>query len=126
MRNIRRRYCCLNNNYLNSNSSNNSCNKPELIDNSCKHVETMQDYNENCSCGFDDDTMSNVFPDNPMLGQSYVPIQTMDQTFKPCVGLKNGTLFPELVSPYSPGNSMKEIKYLEATNNIGKGCNKCQ
>ena len=61
-----------------------------------------------------------------MLGQSYVPIQIMGETFKPCVGLKNGTLFPELVSPYSPGDSMKEIKYLAATNTIGKGCNKCQ
>lgn len=125
MRNIRRRYCCLNNNYMNLNSSNN-CNKPDIIENACKNIECNQDYNENCSCGFDDDTMSNVFPENPMLGQSYVPIQTMGETFKPCVGLKNGTLFPELVNPYSPGDSMKEIKYLAATNTIGKGCNKCQ
>lgn len=125
MRNIRRRCYCLNNNYMNLNSSNN-CTKPDVIEDACKNIECNQDYNENCSCGFDDDNMSNVFPENPMLGQSYVPIQTMGETFKPCVGLKNGTLFPELVSPYSPGDSMKEIKYLEATNTIGKGCNKCQ
>ena len=93
MRNIRRRYCCLNNNYMNLNTSNN-CTKPDLIEDSCKNIECNQNYNENCSCGFDDDTMSNVFP--------------------------------ELVSPYSPGDSMKEIKYLAATNTIGKGCNKCQ
>ena len=125
MRNIRRIYYYLNNNYMNLNSSNN-CTKPDIIENACKNIEYKQDYNENCSCGFDDDTMSNVFPENPMLGQSYVPIQIMGETFKPCVGLKNGTLFPELVSPYSPGDSMKEIKYLAATNTIGKGCNKCQ
>lgn len=125
MRNIRRRCCCLNNNYMNLSSSNN-CSKPDIIENACKNIECNQDYNENCSCGFDDDNRANVFPENPMLGQSYVPIQTMGETFKPCIGLKNGTLFPELVSPYSPGDSMKEIKYLEATNAIGKGCNKCQ
>ena len=125
MRNIRRRCYCLNNNYMNLNSSNN-CTKPDIIEDACKNIECNQDYNENCSCGFDDDNMSNVFPENPMLGQSYVPIQTMGETFKPCIGLKNGTLFPELVSPYSPGDSMKEIKYLEATNTIGEGCNKCQ
>lgn len=50
----------------------------------------------------------NLFPDNPSLGQSYVPYQFMDRTFKPCVGLKMGTIFPELVSPYVPGQSMDE------------------
>jgi len=50
----------------------------------------------------------------------------MDKTFKPCVGLKMGTIFPELVSPYMPGQSMKEIEYLEETNKIGEGCNSCQ
>ena len=124
MRNIRRRYCYLNNNYSNLNSNN--CIKPDVIEDACKNVENVQNYNENCSCGFDDDNFSNVFPENPVLAQSYVPIQTMEQTFKPCIGLKNGTIFPELVSPYSPGDSMKEIKYLEATNAIGEGCNKCQ
>ena len=124
MRNIRRRYCCLNNNY--SNLISNNCIKPGVIEDACKNVENVQNYNENCSCGFDDDNISNVFPENPVLAQSYVPIQTMDKTFKPCVGLKNGTIFPELVSPYFPGDSMKEIKYLEATNAIGEGCNKCQ
>ena len=61
-----------------------------------------------------------------MLAQSYVPIQFMNETFKPCVGLKHGTIFPELVSPYEPGDSMRQIKYLEKTNTIGKGCNQCQ
>ena len=61
-----------------------------------------------------------------MLGQSYVPIQYMDRTFRPAVGLKMGTIFPELVSPYMPGQSMEEIAYIEARNTIGEGCNKCQ
>ena len=61
-----------------------------------------------------------------MLGQSYVTIQYMDKTFKPCVGLKMGTIFPELVSPYMPGQSMNEIEYLAATNTVKEGCNKCQ
>ena len=35
-------------------------------------------------------------------------------------------VFPELVSPYMPGQSMEEIEYIKMTNKIGKGCNKCQ
>ena len=41
------------------------------------------------------------------------------------IGLKMGTIFPELVSPYFPGQSMEEINFIEKTNEIGKGCNKC-
>ena len=51
-----------------------------------------------------------VFPDNAVLAQSYVPFQFMDKTFKPCVGLKMGTIFPELVSPYVPCQSIEEIE----------------
>ena len=47
-----------------------------------------------------------------MLGQSYVPIQEIDKTFTPICGLKNGTLFPELVNTYYPGQSMMDIDYL--------------
>ena len=53
-----------------------------------------------------------------------VPFQYMDKTFKPCVGLKMGTIFPELVSPYMPCQSMRVNEFLEATNTIGEGCNK--
>ena len=66
----------------------------------------------------------NPFPENPVLAQSYVPWQVMDQTFKPHVGLRMGTIFPELVSPYMPGQSMAEIEYIRRTNKIGEGCNK--
>ena len=47
----------------------------------------------------------------------------MDRTFKPNVGLKMGTIFPELVSPYTPCQSMEEINHIRQTNTIGKGCN---
>lgn len=83
----------------------------------CQEVDTSI----SCGCGFDEAT--NLFPDNPMLAQSYVPIQYMDKTFTPCCGLKMGTIFPELVSPYRPGQSMEEIAYLRARNEIGEGCN---
>lgn len=79
---------------------------------------------DECECGFDEEKMLDVFPTNPMLGQSYVPIQYMDKTFKPCVGLRHGTIFPELVSPYEPCQSMEEIAFIERTNKIGEGCNR--
>ena len=50
-----------------------------------------------------------------MLAQSYVPWQTMDKTFKPCVGLKMGTIFPELVSPYVPCYASKFLLILGYT-----------
>lgn len=121
MYNCRRRRCfCMNNNC--------KSNSKDMLEDACNNKCPCQNnnYNENCDCGFDDNYNDDVFPENPMLGQSYVPIQTMDKTFKPCVGLKMGTIFPELVSPYFPGQSMQEIAYIEATNKIGEGCNKCQ
>lgn len=99
-------------NYANSDMNDNCCN------NCCNNCN-MNNYD--CQCGFDEGI--NVFPDNPMLAQSYVPIQTLDKTFTPCCGLKNGTIFPELVSPYEPCQSMEFINYLKARNNIGEGCN---
>lgn len=112
-----RKYCCMNNNADN-------CEK-EKLEKACQNeCCSMPDYGEICSCGFEEET--SLFPENPMLGQSYVPIQYMDKTFMPEVGLKMGTIFPELVSPYCPGQSMKEIAYLEATNKIGEGCNTCR
>ncbi len=116
-----RRCFCMNNNY-----SNNNCNE-DVLEDKCQNnncCECKDDY-DNCECGFDEE-YNDVFPSNPMLAQSYVPIQYMDKTFKPSVGLKMGTIYPELVSPYMPGQSMKEIAYIEATNKIGEGCNKCQ
>lgn len=71
-----------------------------------------------CSCGFNDPS---VFPDNFMYGQSYVPIQYIDTTFSPAEGLQNGSLFPELISPYEPCQSMVENNFLrQATMNEGR------
>ena len=77
---------------------------------------------DDCACGFE--SGYNPFPENPVLAQSYVPIQRMNKTFKPSVGLKMGTIFPELVSPYMPGQSMAEIEYLKRRNTVGEGCNR--
>lgn len=116
----RRNCCCMNNNYTN----NSIANENEIIENKCNNVISFENDYDSCGYGFDEE--NNIFPQNPMLAQSYVPIQYMDRTFKPCVGLKMGTIFPELVSPYSPCQSMEEIEYIAMNNKIGKGCNKCQ
>lgn len=100
-------------------------NKPQVIEDICDDENNNDcgcNHNyDNVGCGFDEDM--NLFPSNPMLAQSYVPIQYMDKTFTPCCGLKNGTIFPELVSPYTPGQSMREIEYLKRRNEIGEGEN---
>ena len=119
-----RRNCCQNN-Y-----------NPEVIETICDNVGVDAQFampncgcgcdcmnSNNCGCGFEEEP--SVFPANPMLAQSYVPIQQMDKTFTPCCGLKMGTIFPELVSPYMPCQNMEEINYLRDANEIGEGCNQC-
>jgi len=114
---------------------------PEVIETICNDVGTTAEYatmnnsnygcgctcmpnnNSDCECGFGEEP--SAFPSNPMLAQSYVPIQEMNKTFTPCCGLKMGTIFPELVSPYVPGQGMAENEYLRRVNEIGEGCNKC-
>lgn len=96
----------------------------DLIEKACNNIANTCEYCENnCGCGFDEE--ESVFPQNPLLAQSYVPWQTMDKTFKPCVGLKMGTIFPELVSPYMPCQDIEENEFIRITNKIGEGCNKC-
>ena len=91
------------------------------IDNNCNCCDSCSMNQEACECGFDEEY--NVFPSNPMLAQSYVPIQRLNKTFTPCCGLKNGTIFPELVNPYEPCQNMKFNEYLIRRNKIGEGCN---
>ena len=95
-----------------------------IIENACNDCGVTADYytgNDNaCDCGFEE---TNVFPSNPMFAQSYVPIQTMNKTFTPCVGLKMGTIFTELVSPYAPCQSIEENAFIKAMNTVGEGCN---
>ena len=110
---------CMNNGNNNMNSN--------MIEDKCDNVcpSSYEEINtDECDCGVDEDYEMSVFPSNPMLAQSYVPIQYMDKTFKPCIGLKMGTIFPELVSPYMPCQSMRVNEFLEATNTVGEGCNK--
>ena len=115
-----RKCCCMNNDYQNTDCEMQN----DIIENQCIEVNSYGDMSNDCECGFEEEY--DVFPENPMLAQSYVPYQYMNKTFKPCVGLKMGTIFPELVSPYVPGQSMEEIRMIENMNEIGKGCNKCQ
>ena len=116
----RRRCYCMNNNY-----KNNSCElQKDMIEEKCSNVSSYEDNVNSCECGFDEEY--GVFPENPSLAQSYVPFQYMDRTFKPNIGLKMGTIFPELVSPYVPCQDMEEQRWIESTNEIGKGCNKCR
>lgn len=119
MRNMRsynnvRYNCCGSNNH----------NDNDMIEDTCEFMPNYlptNNYDNMCQCGFAQE--NNVFPTNYMYAQSYVPWQTLETTFKPCAGLKMGTIFPELVSPYVPGQSMEEREYL-AQNKIGKECNK--
>ncbi len=115
MCNCRRRRClCL----------NNSCGKDNKdYETLCSNVPANnQSYNKNCGCGFDEE--DDGFPMNPMYAQSYVPLQVMDNTYMPCSGLHKGTIFPELVSPYEPCQSMAEIQYIMDANTIKEGCNR--
>ena len=124
----RYRHCsCMNNNYQNDSCENNCDLENDMMETSCANAKsacTKNEYVDCCECGFDEEY--NVFPENPMLGQSYVPMQYMNKTFKPCVGLKMGTIFPELVSPYMPCQDMREMEFIAEKNKIKEGCNKCQ
>lgn len=64
------------------------------------------------------ENMQDNFPKNAMFGHTYVMNQILNKTFTPEEALKKGTIFPELFSSYSPGDSMREIEFLK---NYGKG-----
>lgn len=57
------------------------------------------------------------------LARAYVPFQKLCSIFDTTEGLINGTIFPELVSPYCKGDSnmMRE----ENPCNIQNPCDKC-
>ena len=56
---------------------------------------------------------NNIFTSMPMYGHAYTPIQVMNKIFTPAEGLNEGTIFPELVTPYVPLQSMTENRYLK-------------
>lgn len=103
------------NNISNSNNNVKTNNRANMDPSNLNSTLTNnQNSNQNnpvtqSRCGFSE---SSVFPDNYMYGQSYVPIQYIDSTFRPEVGLRMGTIFPELVSPYEPGQNMREMQFL--------------
>lgn len=88
----------------------------------CPCLENQGNNFNKCTCGYN---QSYQFPETPVLGQSYTPIQQFGRTFKPCIGLKMGTIFPDLVSPYMPGESSADINYLATTNEMKEECNRC-
>ena len=55
---------------------------------------------------------NNLFPNKVMYGHAYVPNQRLRNVFSSREGLEKGTMFPELVSMYNPGQSMEVIDYL--------------
>ena len=65
-----RRCCCINNNYSNSNVQNALANQG-VLETACNEPCSYPTYNQDCGCGFDE--YDNIFPENPMLAQSYVP-----------------------------------------------------
>lgn len=55
------------------------------------------------------------FPECYMFGHAYVPNQVYTgNSFTPEQGLRNGTMFPELISPYMPLDSMRVIETLRS------------
>ena len=114
MRRCNCRHCCNCNNWNNNTCSNYRMNNY----NSCKY-----NTNYSCSCNDNNNNNSNPFPSNYLYGHAYTPNQSLRETFEPQTALENGSLFPELVSPYCPGQSMEFIEYLKTTGrNGGCGC----
>lgn len=96
----------------------------EAVEDTCDCVDNnlYAEKQDECDCGFVEEE-DNSFPASAELAQSYVPFQTMNKTFTPEVGLQMGTIFPELVSPYEPGQSLAEQQYIKERNEIKGGCN---
>lgn len=88
----------------NRNCNTNSFNRTNSL--SCDY-SFMNNNSNNC-------IPNNVFPSNYLYGHAYTPNQIMNKTFDPETGLQNGTIFPELVSPYFPGQSIEFINYLRS------------
>ena len=107
----------------NCNNMPNLDDEMNIIEDSTPCSNLCQMHEQNCDCGFEMDNDWG-FPTNPMYAQSYVPIQQMKKVFTPEVGLKMGTIFPELVSPYRPCQSIEEIEYIRNTNQPGEGSNR--
>ena len=85
------------------------------LNNNCRCRNYITNNINSCPCNRytnEDFSNNNAFPDNYLYGYAYTPNFNMERTFTPECGLENGTIFPELVSPYSPGQSIDFIEYL--------------
>lgn len=102
---MRRCNCRCNSRNMNYNSNNNS-------NNNCRCRNCNTNNSRSCGCNMYTSQNNNAFPENYLYGHAYTPNQCMGTTFTPEIGLQNGTIFPELVSPYSPGQSIDFIEYL--------------
>ena len=94
---------------------NSRCNSNYMNCNTCYCNRCTQNTKTTCNCNMivnETTSNNNVFPENYLYGYAYTPNLTMNKTFTPECGLENGTIFPELVSPYSPGQSIDFIEYL--------------
>ena len=100
------RQCNCNNQYNNSydddndNGYNYNCND-NMYEQGCMTNQMQPDFDNgnSCSCGYES---SNVFPNTLLYASSYVPHQYMKKVYTPEMGLKMGTIFPELSNPYCP------------------------
>ena len=121
------RKCCNRNNNL----DNNWCNSRMNYNCGCNLYNTnniiprTSNYSceseyDDCECGFSE-SGNEMFTQNPMFGHAYVPNQKMGEIFNKDCGLAHGTIFPELVSPYAPNDSVVEAEFLRA-NVIESGC----
>lgn len=107
------RQCC--------NNSCNTCSNDEMFEQSCmmSQIPYSPENSDSCSCGFE---QSDIFPNTLLYGNSYVPHQYMNNIYRPNIGLKMGTIFTELVSPYCPGQSQEIMNILRQNRDFEGGC----
>lgn len=103
---------CINNEYKKTRNCNFQCNSTSNypLQNNCYYNRFNSNF---CSKN------RSPFPKNYIYGHAYTPNQNFNEIFSAEDGLIHGSLFPELVSPYQPGQSMEFINYLKQTDNEG-------
>lgn len=118
------RQCNMCNSFCQDNdNTDNNCNNDmsDMFEGACK-MQSMPcntNHMNQCSCGFES---SNIFPNTLLYGHSYVPHQYMNNVYTSEYGLKMGSIFPELVSPYCPGQSQEIMNYLRKSKDFEGGC----
>lgn len=100
--------CCNCRRNCNCNSMNNGISATNIMTSNNGFTTSCNGCNTCNSCSESQST----FPSNYLYGHAYTPVQTLNETFNPQLGLQNGTIFPELVSSYYPGQSMDFINSL--------------